>query len=292
MTAVQSDGENEQLKLLLLRQTFNGNADAYEAWRPGYPDQLFADITFISGIPDGGEIIEVGCGTGQATASLLGRGYKVTAVELGANLAEFAKRKLAQFSEFEVITSAFECAPLIESKYDLLVSATAFHWVDPKLGYEKAWSCLRPEGVIALFWNEHVEGSPPEPFFEAVQELYEQVVPEQSVRYKGLLRPDKLLELKDYAQEIRASGLFGPVTTRTYQWDVTYDTSSYIGLLRTFSDMIALEEDKREDLLDKIANLIDTKLAGKIVKTYLTVLHLAKRLNKDGQIDNGADSGN
>lgn len=270
---MQSGFENEQLKL---RQTFDGHAEAYDKWRPGYPEQLFADIVAMSGIPEGGEIIEVGCGTGQATASFLKRGYKVTAVELGANLAEFAKRKLAQFSELEIITGAFEDAPLVE-KYDLLVSATAFHWVDPKIAYEKAWSCLRPEGAIALFWNEHVEGSLPEPFFEAVQKIYAEVVPEQSLRYKGLLRPDKLLELKDYAEEIRSSGFFGPVTTKIYQWDIAYDSSSYIGLLRTFSDMIALDEERREELLARIAHLIDTKFDGKIAKTYLTVLHVAKR---------------
>lgn len=263
--------------LARLRQTFNTRAEAYDKWRPRYPEKLFEHVISLSGIQDGGAIIEVGCGTGQATEPFLKKGYDVTAVELGENLAEFTKRKLAKFPNLKVITGAFENQPSVENKFDLLVSATAFHWVDPNTRYERAWSCLRPNGAIALSWNEHVEGTQPEPFFDAVQKVYSEVVPELSLRYKGLLRPDKLIELKDYGEEIRASGFFDSVVTRTYQWDITYDSASYIGMLSTFSDVIDLEQGKREELLTKIANLIDTQFGGRVVKTYLTVLHVAKR---------------
>lgn len=273
---MQSSGETKDLALL--RQTFNADAEAYDRFRPSYPEQLFSDVIDLSGIPKGGQVIEIGCGTGKATTPFLSGGYKVTAVELGDNLAQFAKQKFKGFSDFKVVTGAFENLEFVENSFDLLISATAFHWVDPSTRYKKAWSCLRPGGAIALFWNEHVEGSQPEPFFEAVQRIYVDVVPELSLRYPGLLRPDKLIELRDYAREIKASGLFGPVTTKSYQWDVVYDSSSYIGLLSTFSDMIALEADRRKVLFDKIADLIDTKFSGKITKTYLTVLYIAKSI--------------
>lgn len=267
----------EQHDLERLRQTFNAQAEAYDRWRPGYPEQLFADVISLSGIQDSGAIVEIGCGTGQATEPFLKKDYAVTAVELGENLAEFSRRKLASYPKFTVITGAFENQQSLDNKFDLLISATAFHWVDPTVRYEKARSCLRPGGAIALFWNEHVEGAKREPFFDAVQEIYSQVVPDLSLRYKGLVRPDKLLELKDYAQEIRDCGFFDSPVTRTYLQDITYDSSSYIGLLNTFSDMINLEKTTRDKLLSKIANLIDTKFGGKVVKTYLTVLHVARR---------------
>lgn len=269
--------DDTEYDLARLRQTFDEHAEAYDRWRPGYPEQLFADVISLSGIQDSGEIIEIGCGTGQATESFLKRGYRVTAVELGENLAEFCRMKLAGFPKFKVITGAFEDQQSLENKFDLLVSATAFHWVDASLRYEKAWSCLRPGGAIALFWNEHVEGVKHEPFFDAVQEVYTEVAPQLNLRYKGLIRPDKLLELKDYGQEISDSGLFDSLLTRTYLQDITYDTAGYIGMLGTFSDVIDLEERTRNKLLGSIAKLIDSKFGGRVVKTYMTVLHVAKR---------------
>jgi 16S rRNA A1518/A1519 N6-dimethyltransferase RsmA/KsgA/DIM1 with predicted DNA glycosylase/AP lyase activity len=40
-------------------------------------------------------LLEIGCGTGKATAPLARRGFPVTCVELGAQLAAVARRELA-----------------------------------------------------------------------------------------------------------------------------------------------------------------------------------------------------
>jgi 2-polyprenyl-3-methyl-5-hydroxy-6-metoxy-1,4-benzoquinol methylase len=66
--------------------------------RPGYPDELFADLVTITGMGDRSSVLEVGCGTGQATRSLAALGCSVTALEPGAGLAALARRRMAAFA--------------------------------------------------------------------------------------------------------------------------------------------------------------------------------------------------
>ena len=53
-----------------LRATYDEAALLYDQARPGYPEALFDDMVSLSGIPPGGRILEIGCGTGQATVPL------------------------------------------------------------------------------------------------------------------------------------------------------------------------------------------------------------------------------
>jgi 2-polyprenyl-3-methyl-5-hydroxy-6-metoxy-1,4-benzoquinol methylase len=77
-----------------LRATIDEVALLYDAVRPGYPEALFDDVVALSGIPPGGRILEVGCGTGQATVPFARRGYRILCVELGENLAAVARHNL------------------------------------------------------------------------------------------------------------------------------------------------------------------------------------------------------
>lgn len=39
--------------------------------------------------------------------------------------------------------------------FDLVISATAFHWISPEIGYPKAAQVLKDSGYIAIFSNLH-----------------------------------------------------------------------------------------------------------------------------------------
>src|SRR5262245_17480483 len=84
-----------------LRQTFDGAAELYEQARPGYPPGVFADLAELAEVGPGCRVLEIGCGTGQATVPLAERGCQIVAVELGAGLAAVARRKLARFPSVE-----------------------------------------------------------------------------------------------------------------------------------------------------------------------------------------------
>ncbi len=98
-------------------------------------------------------VVEVGSGGGQATGPLLKTGCKLTAVEYGEQFSDLLKEKYKEYKDFSVITGKFEDAEFEKEAFDLVFSATAFHWVPEKIGYEKVFSMLKKGGVFARFAN-------------------------------------------------------------------------------------------------------------------------------------------
>ena len=141
---------------MTLRESFDEAPELYDRVRPGYPDDLFADLAELAGLQHGCRVLELGCGTGQATAPLARRGYEVTALELGPRLAQVARRKLATFPSVCVVNAAFEKWPLPAEPFDLVVAATSFHWLDPAVRIAKPASALRPGGALAVISTHHV----------------------------------------------------------------------------------------------------------------------------------------
>jgi SAM-dependent methyltransferase len=233
-----------------LRRTFNQAAEQYERARPTYPPALFDDLARLAGIGPGCRVLEIGCGTGQATGPLAERGCDVTAVELGAEMAAVARRKLAEFPAVRVVVSAFEEFALPEEPFDVVLAATAFHWLDPATRVGKAAAALRPGGALALVGTHHVAGGD-EPFFAEVQACYERWDPGTT---PGLRLPPADAIPRDGA-EIEGSGLFGPVVFQRYEWELAYTTREYLDVLLTYSGHIALAGRLRRGLLDCIAAL-------------------------------------
>src|SRR5918998_2141356 len=249
-----------------LRTTFDEAASLYNEVRPGYPENLFDDVVSLSGIPAGGGILEIGCGTGQATVPFARRGYRILCIELGENMAAVARHNLEGYPQAEVRTGAFEESSLQEEAFDLAISATAFHWLDPAVAYPKAARSLRPGGAIALFWNEHVSTDADGGFFAAAQEVYAREAPEIFDGHYG--DPPLPEELPDRGEEIERSGLFGPVVGRSYLWEKAYDARGYLRVLDTYSGHIALGEETRARLYAGISRLIQEAYGGRILKGY------------------------
>ena len=254
-----------------LRRTFDQVAELYDQVRPGYPEELFDDVVALSGLPPHGRILEIGCGTGQATAPLARRGYHIHCVELGAQLAAVARRNLAAYPHVEVEVGNFETWPVDHAAFDLVIAATAFHWIDPAVGYRKVAEALKPRGALAIINSQHVRVAEDLGFFDAVQQVYERETPEIATG-EPLLNPD---ELPDGSQPIAATGLFQIVGTRRYVWSIAYDAASYIRVLETYSGHRSLTPDARERLFRGITEMIDMQPGGTIRKGYLTTLVVA-----------------
>jgi SAM-dependent methyltransferase len=258
-----------------LRGTFDDVALLYDQARPGYPAALFDDVVALSGIPSGGRILEIGCGTGQATLPLARRGYQIVCVELGAHLAAVARRNLAPYPRAQVHVGTFETWPVDAGAFDLTLAATSFHWVDPAVRYTQAAHALKPGGAIALFWSHHVRGATDTGFFDAVQLIYERETPELTEQDSRLLTAAEFGAPEKAA--IEQSGLFGEVAVRGYEWEVTYTATTYIDVLNTYSGHRLLPDARRARLFHAIAELIDTQYGGHITKGYLTNLYVAPR---------------
>ncbi|MGD9934922.1 MAG: trans-aconitate 2-methyltransferase [Dehalococcoidia bacterium] len=255
-----------------LRQTFNEAARLYHRARPEYPEALFDRLVEVTGLPAGARLLEVGCATGKATLPLARRGYRITCVELGAELAEAARANLAPFADVEVQTGAFEMWEADRERYDLVYAATAWHWTDPAVRYERAAAALKPGGCLAFWEAGHVFPRGGDPFFEELQEIYDEI--------GEALAPDAVLprpgELPDQRDEIEASGLFEVVDITQFGWVIEYDADRYIDLLNTFSGHIAMQPWQRERLYGETRRRLGLRPDGLLHRGWGGVLHVAR----------------
>ena len=164
------------------------------------------------------------------------------------------------------VTSAFEEWDS-DQKFNLIISATAFHWVDPTVRYLKAYQALRSNCFLAVFSNQHIRKE--DGFFREVQDLYDTYyIPLPSDQTSRPPKSSGILEpgLEAFHNPIR----------RVYPWQEEYSSEEYIKLLSTYSDHIALPENNRLQLFNGIVSLIETKYNGQVVKYYEAVLNLRK----------------
>lgn len=132
------------------RRSFDAMAEQYARARPSGPPALFDALVAYVAPP--AQVLEIGCGPGNATLPLLERGYRIRAVELGENLAAFARQRLAAFP-FTVEVGKFEDASLEPASVDLVFCASAFHWLDRDRALRQLVKVLRPGGGFALQWG-------------------------------------------------------------------------------------------------------------------------------------------
>jgi len=122
----------------------------YDRRRPTYPDELVDQACQVAGIGSGDHVLEVGCGSGQLTRGLVARGLHVTALEPGKNLIALARQNLEGAGELEFVNAQFEDALLPREQFQAVFCASAFHWVDPEVSWQKTADVLVPGGTLVL----------------------------------------------------------------------------------------------------------------------------------------------
>lgn len=259
------------------KYVFDEDAELYDKARPGYPEQLFEDLVHVGRLHLRSDVLEVGCGTGQATRSLAEHGYNITCVELGTSLAAVAARRLAHFPNVQVVNSAFEQWHAEANSFDLIFAATSWHWLDPDVSFPKAVRLLRPDGFLAIVTTHHVLPPDGDTFFAEIQEVYD------SLGQGGahLLNPDRF---DDKTEHIEASGKFNVVKSLRYVWNQSYTAEEYIDVLNTYSDHRAMAAETRSTLYAEIRKRIAAQENKRVTKHYLNILHVAR------QIASGASS--
>lgn len=131
-------------------KVFDEMAVEYDRHRPAYPGELIDQACQIAGIGGGDHVLEIGCGSGQLTRALVARGLRVTALEPGKSLTALARRNLEGAGAVEFVNATFEDAVLPREQFRAVFCASAFHWIDPKVSWQKAADVLVPGGTLAL----------------------------------------------------------------------------------------------------------------------------------------------
>jgi SAM-dependent methyltransferase len=256
---------------------FNDVPELYDRVRPGYPDELFTDLMTVTGMHDRSSVLEVGCGTGQATRSLAALGCSVTAVEPGAEMAALAHQRLAPFGNVTIETSTFEEWDDGGRRFDVVVAASAWHWVDPSIGWQRAHDVLRPGGWMALLGNVVVR-RPGEPeVYAETADLHERFSPGNPDWGHPPLEDDVRITNDGWGLVEDPGGLFGPTIVRWYPTVQWFSGEGFADLLRSTSIYRALDRDVREPLLNAIAERVRTRMGDRASRRYLSVLRAGQR---------------
>lgn len=249
----------------------------YDRVRPAYPDELFADLVAITGVNEGSRVIEVGCGTGQATRSLATLGVSLTAVEPGPGMTALARQRLARFENVQIETSTFEDWNDQGRRFDLLLAAASWHWVDPSIGWPKAHAILRSGGWMALIGNIVVR-RPGEPeLYAETADLHERYFPGNPQWRDPPLEDDVRTTNEGWGEVEDPGPLFGPTIVRWYPFVQWFDGAGFADLLRSTSLYRRLDPETRERLLDAIAERIRMRMGDRAPRRYLCVLRVGRR---------------
>lgn len=253
-----------------LRLRFNEDVSNYDKYRPTYSEDLFKDIISYAELNDLKNALEIGIGTGQATLPILKTGCNVTAIELGENLAQYVKQKFSSFSNFEVKNIDFENFTTDKNQYDIIYSATAFHWIPEDVGFKKVYDLLKPGGTIALFWNHPFVNREDDEIHREIRKAYEKYKPSD----KKITEFNECF-LKKYTQMLEKYG-FIDIKSKIYKKTRKLKADEYVCLLNTYSDHRAWDSDIRNGLYNEITEAIN-KFGGEI-NIYDTMdLYLGKR---------------
>lgn len=215
--------------------------------------------------------MEIGCGTGQLTVPLAERGCEIVAIDLGATTVEMAQRNLRQYPAVDVQQAAFEDWNRPDSPFDMVVSATAFHWLDAGVRVVKSADALHSGGVLAVISTHHIAGGD-EGFFTDVQSCYRTWYgPSKAFRLPSAS------EITPDTEEFDRSEKFHPAKIYRYEWEHAYSAVSYCELLLTYSDHRSLPLESSQGLTNCVSELINTKYNGSIRKRYMTQLLMLSR---------------
>ena len=258
------------------RHSYDRIAQLYDRARPGYPPALFDDIAAYASLDGASRVLEIGCGSGQATLPLARRGYAIDCIELGARLADIARHKLASFPRVRVIRGDFDRLAMPPAAYNLVMSATAFHWLDARTRFQKAHDLLAAESALALFWHRPALTDLTRHTLAPLQAIYAREAPQLTHGFQTPPPPQDVAT--EYDQSIAASGLFTDITIKKRYVATEYTATGYCELLETFSDHQALAADARRRLLAGIEALIEREFGGAITRETVALLYLARRM--------------
>jgi SAM-dependent methyltransferase len=217
-------------------ESFGVAADEYDRHRPRYPRPLVAGLITRRGV----QVLDVGAGTGIASAQLAQAGAHVLAVEPDQRMARVAATK-----GIRVEQATFEDWRPADREFDLVVFAQSFHWVDPRPALQKVAAILRPGGQLALLANRIVPTTPTQ------QDLDEIIADYLDVTARSIVNAED-----EVTALIEACGF--SVERRRCVEPLHYAGEDYLNLVSTYSNRLLLDPTAQAELRSRLAQRIGT----------------------------------
>jgi SAM-dependent methyltransferase len=233
-------------------------------------------LTTRCGLRPGAATLEIGPGSGLATRRLLALGADpLVAVEPDERLAAYLSGQLqATGRAIDLRVEAFEEATLKESAFDLVVSATAFHWLNQPVALAKVGRVLRPGGWLANFWNDFGDSFGVDHFHEATKHF---MVPLGKPAANAGGQLPFPLDAEARLADLRAAGVFEEIDHEIMPWPARFNSSQVQALYSTFPNISGLPEPRRSEILDALAAVVENEFDGLVERTFYTSIYIARR---------------
>lgn len=220
----------------------------YDYARPLYPTELYDTIQSFSGINKASHILEVGAGTGQASELFIANNHPLDLLEVSDEQVIFLENKYSENKKVRVFKDYFEDFQP-DATYDLIYSATAFHWIKCENGYPKAWNMLREGGTMAVFWNMFWSLPPSGGIFDGLNEI--------DKKYSVNCTADNIDSIKEKRiKQITVGGFFDVPEYFEFRWTEFYDAKKYAALMNTNPKALLLDDTERTKYLQEIENYV------------------------------------
>jgi SAM-dependent methyltransferase len=236
-------------------RVFGEIAELYDRVRPPYPPAVFDELLAYAGHPS--SALEVGAGTGRATAALASRGVQVTAIEPDAAMAAI----LARRGGARVVPSTFEDYRS-DHPFGLVFSAEAWHWTAPDTRWAHARAVLAPGGTFALIWNNERLADPLQQ--KAFVEVFASLAP--TVTIKDLSATPERVWSQWPGDELAATRLFTGLESRHY---LTHHVGDLAGLTQTRSQFRMLPSSTQAAVFSRLSELFGNEVPMAIDTTML-----------------------
>jgi len=255
------------------RKLFGLDPAAYDAARPGHAARVYEILVERCRLAPGARVLEVGPGTGQASRELVRLGADpLVALEPNRALAAYVRESLGD--QVDLRMSTLEDAVLPPAHFDLAVAASSFHWVEEELGLAKLFDAVRSGGRVALWWTLFGEGDKPDAFISATSPLLDNLHASPTQGAEG--RPAHALDAEARLAALGAAG-FDDATHETVRWNASWDTRGIRALYGTFSPIARLDDPRKTEILDGVANIAERDFGGRVERTLVTSLYTARR---------------
>jgi SAM-dependent methyltransferase len=255
------------------REVFGEAVDQYANARPGYPEELVDDV--LAYADPASDVLEVGAGTGKATVAFAARGVSLTCLEPDPRMAARLETECASFPNVSIVVARLE-QWVVPSKFDALIAAQSWHWVDPARRWDLAHDAVRQGGTIALFWNKYIVAN------DALRSELEKIDWDYHVDNgsspNGVTTatyPEEIVLEEGWpAYDLASDGRFEDLVSRRYRRTQVFSTATYLDLLASTSSYRMIDESARDALMVEVASVIEQR-GGEVELNLITDLFLA-----------------
>jgi SAM-dependent methyltransferase len=243
---------------------FSAKVADYIASRPDYPAALLEELAEHCQLSKHAHIADVGAGTGLLTRDLLARGYRVTAVEPNTEMRAACDQLLSAEANYKSIDGTAEAMAIEDQSVELITAATAFHWFKIDESRRESLRVLKPNGQVALIWNDRVLI---DPLHAALGEVFAEF---------GGAKRDALI-----AHEDRRSvpSFFGGARPHEFTCAHTHalDADGLASLVFSRSYMPARGDEQGRRVADSVQRVFDRFAEnGRVAVKYTTIAYIAR----------------